>query len=82
MGQGRNVKVYWDIELDLRNTKVRFRYYDGEKKNPCHAMIREVRKRRKGDEFYLGAGGKIVRHRIDVVGTWKTKRFPKMKAGE
>lgn len=75
-------RIFWDVELDLRNTKIQRRYYADSTANHCRSMIREVRKRRKGDEFYLGRGGKIVRHRVDIVGTWKVKRFPKLKAGE
>ena len=74
--------VYWDVKIDLRNTKISRRYYNSKTKNHCHAMIREVRKRRKGDEFYLSSDGAIVRHRVDIVGTWEIKRFPKLKAGE
>jgi hypothetical protein len=69
----------WDVILDLGNEKVKRRYHSNKVKNHCHAMIREVRKRRKGDKFYLNTNGKIVRHRIDIVGTWKIKRTPPLE---
>jgi hypothetical protein len=75
-------QIYWDCELDLRNVKIKKRYFEGKTKNHCHAMIKEVRKHRIGDRFYLSDGNKIVRHRVDVVGTWKVSRTPKLKKGE
>ena len=75
-------QVFWDVEIDLRNKKIKRRYFEGRTKNHCHAVIKEVRKHLKGDEFYLADGYKIVRHRVDVVGTWKVQRTPKLKKGE
>lgn len=64
------MRDYWTWEIDLRREKLKLKTFCDSSINPCHKAIREVASRRRGDKFYLD-GNKIIRHRIDVVGTYK-----------
>ena len=73
--------MHWEYEIDLRNKKLKGKTQ--EYGNWCHDAIKWVKKQRIGEEFYLSTDGKsIIRHRVDVVGTWKVKRYPPLRPGE
>lgn len=65
---------YWIWDIKIGKTKKKIKTYMDRGVNPGHKAVRFAKKVRKGDRFYLD-NGSIVRHRIDIIGSYKIKSF-------